>query len=229
MAKLFLLRHLKSQWNQENRFTGWVDVPLAKGQEKMAKACAKIIFKNRIDVVYSSSLFRNMDTVAEILEHEKKYPLFIHIDKSRMKDWSRFIDISNKDIPVYVTEKLNERFYGKLQGMDKQKVIKKYGEEKVRLWRRSYNIAPPVGESLKDVFKRTTPFYKKYVEPELKKGRNVLLVGSHNPLRAIVKHIEKISEKDIIDFEIAFGGLLEYDFDKKNNLVKKEIVKLAGL
>ena len=223
MAKLFLLRHLKSQWNEEeNRFTGWVDVPLEEKQQKKAKELAKKIFKRRIDKIYCSPLFRNMDTAAEILEYDEKYPIFIHLDPVKKKEWRKFKDISQKDIPVYVSEKLNERYYGKLQGLDKKEIIKKHGKEEVKKWRRSYETAPPGGENLKDVFKRTVPFYKKYIEKDLKKGENVLIVASHNPLRALVKYIEKISDKDIIGFEIPFAGLLKYDFDKKLNLLKKE-------
>jgi 2,3-bisphosphoglycerate-dependent phosphoglycerate mutase len=116
---------------------------------------------------------------------------------------------------VFFSEDLNERYYGKLQGLNKEETIKKYGEEQVRLWRRSYNVAPPGGESLKDVFKRTIPFYKKYIERDLKKGKNVLIVASHNSLRAIVKYIEGISDEDIINLEIPYGGLLKYEFDDK--------------
>jgi 2,3-bisphosphoglycerate-dependent phosphoglycerate mutase len=214
MAKLFLLRHLKSQWNEEeNRFTGWVDVCLQENQQERAMALAQEIFKNNtIDVIYSSSLFRNMDTIARILEYDKRYPIFIHLDGGKMQKWGNFVDLSDFDVPVYVSEKLNERYYGKIQGEYKEEIINKYGEEKVHLWRRGYNIAPPEGESLKDVIKRTIPFYKKYVEKDLKE-KNVLIVASHNALRAIVKHVENISDKDIINLEIPFGGLLKYSFD----------------
>ena len=136
-----------------------------------------------------------------------------------MKDWGHFIDISINDIPVFVTEKLNERHYGKLQGENKEEMIKKYGEEKVRLWRRSYNIAPPAGESLADVYKRTNLFYGKYIKKDLKLGKNVLIVASHNALRAIAKYIEKISNEAIINLEIPYGGLIEYEFD--DNLIMK--------
>jgi 2,3-bisphosphoglycerate-dependent phosphoglycerate mutase len=224
MAKLFLLRHLKSQWNEEeNRFTGWVDVCLQEKQQERAKILAEKIFANKIDAIYSSSLFRNMDTIARILEYDKKYPIFIHLDKGKMKDWGKFVDLSEMDIPIYVSEKLNERYYGKLQGENKAEAIKKYGEEKVHLWRRSYDIAPPGGESLKDVVKRTTPFYKKYIEKNLKEQKNTLIVASHNALRAIVKHVEKISNKDIVNLEIPFGGLIGYELDE-SLLVKNKLI-----
>jgi len=217
MAKLFLLRHLKSQWNEENRFTGWMDVPLDEKETYKAKELAEKIFliSNGVDKIYTSPLFRNQDTVARMFEYGNiKYPVFIHLDGGKMQKWANYIDISENDVPVFVSEKLNERYYGELQGESKDEAIKKYGAEKVRLWRRSYDIAPPGGESLKDVIKRTTPFFKKYIEKDLKAGKNVLVVASHNALRAIIKYVEKISDKDIINIEIPFGGLRQYQFDK---------------
>ena len=116
-------------------------------------------------------------------------------------------------MPAYVSEKLNERYYGKLQGLNKDEAKKQFGEEQVKLWRRSYDVAPPGGESLKDTFNRTVPFYKEYIEKELKDGKNVLIVSSGNSLRSIVKYIENISDEKIIDFEIGFGGLVKYEFN----------------
>lgn len=210
MAKLFLLRHFKSQWNLENRFTGWVDVPLMEGQDEKAKKMSKKIFKNKIDVIYSSPLFRNQDSVAKMLDYVSKYPIFIHLDKGRMKRWGNFKELNKKYIPVYISENLNERYYGNLQGENKQKMMKKYGKEKVHLWRRSFRDVPPGGENLKQTYKRVVPFFKKYIEKDLKKGKNVLIVASHNPLRALVKYLEKISDKDIINLEIDYAGLIKY-------------------
>lgn len=225
MAKLFLLRHLKSQWNKENRFTGWMDVPLDKKEYEKTKELAEKIFKEKIDKIYSSALFRNQDTIARILEWvDDKYPVFIHLDPGKMKKWGNYIDISEEDVPVFISEKLNERYYGKLQGESKEEVIRKYGQDKVHLWRRSYDIAPPGGESLKDVEKRAIPFYKKYIEKDLKKGKNVLIVASHNSLRAIIKHIEKIPAEKIIDLELPYGSLLEYDIDEKLELKNKLVL-----
>jgi len=225
MVTLFLLRHLKSQWNQDNRFAGWTDGPLAKKESTKAIELAGKLFQHKIDTVYSSSLFRNQDTIARIFECvDKKYPFFIHMDGGRTQRWGNYTDISENDIPVFVSENLNERYYGKLQGLNKEDTIKKYGEEKVHLWRRSYNIAPPGGESEKDVFKRAVPFYRRYVEKDLKAGKNVLIVASHNSLRAITKYIEKISDKDIIDFEIDFGSLIKYDLNEFLRIVRKEIL-----
>jgi len=224
MAKLFLLRHIKSQWNEENRFTGWMDVPLDENDIYDAKSLAdKTINRFMIDKIYSSSLFRNMDTIARIFEYgNKKYPVFLHLDGGRTKKWGHYIDISENDVPVYVSEKLNERYYGKLQGMNKEDAERVYGKEKLRLFRRSYKIAPPGGESLKAVFKRVIPFFKKYIERDLRKGENVLIIASHNSLRAISKYIEKIPDDKIIDLEIPYSGLIQYELDQKMNIKWKE-------
>jgi len=224
MSNLFLLRHFKSQWNLENRFTGWTDIPLIKDTSKIAKKQTKKIFENKIDIIYTSSLFRNMQTVAEIFKFlPDKYPIFIHLDDKKMKDWGKFKSFSKNELLVYVSSNLNERYYGNLQGLNKEETIKKYGEKKVHLWRRSYDIKPPRGESLKDVYERTTPFYKRYIEKDLRKGKNILLVASHNSLRAIVKYIEKIPNEEIINLEIPFGGMIEYTFDKNLKIKNKSI------
>lgn len=213
MPKLILLRHFKSQWNLENRFTGWVDVPLCKeGLEEKTKEISQKLSETKIDVIYSSPLIRNQDSVLRILEYmNKKYPVFRYLE-GKMKKWGDFQSLNRNYIPVYISEDLNERYYGKLQGLNKAETIEKYGTEKVRLWRRSFKVAPPGGESLKDVCKRVYPFYKKNIEKDLKMGENVLIVASHNSARAVIKLVEKISDRDIINIEMPFGGLLGYEF-----------------
>lgn len=224
MPNLILLRHLKSQWNLENRFAGWTDGPLSKEGKEKAKEIFQKISSYQIDKIYTSPLFRNLDTVDRVFEDNEKYPFFIHLDEGKMKKWGNFNEINKNYIPVYVSEKLNERYYGKLQGLNKDELKRKYGEKKVQLWRRSYEIRPPGGESLKDVVKRTTPFFKKYIEKDLKKGKNVLIVASHNSLRAIVKYIEKISNKDIINLEIPYAGIICYNLDNKLKIKEKIIL-----
>ncbi|HCC59822.1 MAG: hypothetical protein A2402_00320 [Candidatus Staskawiczbacteria bacterium RIFOXYC1_FULL_37_43] len=193
MSKLFLLRHLKSQWNLENKFTGWTDVPLCKEGIDSAKDISRGLEGFEIDKIFTSPLIRNKETVFLILK-----------------------SLNIKDLPIVFDKALDERNYGELTGLNKNETIKKYGVEKVHLWRRSYNIAPPGGESLEDVCDRAVPFFKKYVEKDLKDGKNVLLVASHNSLRAIVKYIENISDHDIINLELPFGALVKYDFNSKN-------------
>ena len=188
MNKLILLRHLQSQWNKENRFTGWTDIPLSEEGIKSAKEVAKKLSETKIDIVYTSPLARNKDTVSLVLEY-----------------------LSKKDLPVVIDKALDERNYGELQGLNKDEVKKQYGEEQVRTWRRSWDQAPPGGESLKDVYKRAVPFYKEYVEKDLKQGKNVLIVASHNSLRALVKYLDNISDEDIVNFELLPGELKQYD------------------
>lgn len=188
MAKLILLRHLESQWNKENRFTGWVDVPLSEEGIKSAEEVAGKLAGFKIDKVYTSPLIRNKESVSLVLGN-----------------------LGKKDLPVVIDKALDERNYGKLQGLNKDKMKIKYGEEQVRLWRRSWDEVPPGGESLKDVFNRVVPFYKKYIEKDLKEGKNVLVVASHNSLRALIKYLENISDKDIINLEMPTGSLKEYE------------------
>lgn len=189
MAKLILLRHLQSQWNKENRFTGWTDIPLSKEGIESAEEVAGKLSGFKIDKVYTSPLIRNKETVSLILKN-----------------------LGKEDLPVVADKALDERNYGKLTGLNKDEVKKQYGEERVRAWRRSWDEAPPGGESLKDVYERTVPFYQKYVEKDLKEGKNVLIVASHNSLRALVKYLENISDEDIINLEIPTGSIKEYNF-----------------
>lgn len=222
--KLFLLRHIKSVWNEENRFTGWMDIPLDKNYTEDAQKLAEKIFQHKVDAIYSSSLFRNQDTIARVLQSKDKYPIFLHLDGGKMKQFGNYTDISDKDIPVFITYRLNERYYGNLQGENKEGIIKKYGEEKVHLWRRSYNVRPPKGESLLDVEKRVIPFFNNYVKRDLKENKNVLIVASHNALRAIIKIVEKISPDDIIKVEVDYGGLIQYEMGQDFNILNKQIL-----
>ena len=189
MPKLILLRHLQSQWNLENRFTGWTDVPLSKKGIESAKEVAGKLAGFKIDKVYTSPLIRNKETVSLILEN-----------------------LGKRDLPIVIDKALDERNYGKLQGLNKDEVKKQYGEEQVKLWRRSWDQAPPEGESLKNVFERTVPFFQKYIEKDLKEGKNVLVVASHNSLRALVKYLEKISDENIANFEMPTASFKEYNF-----------------
>jgi 2,3-bisphosphoglycerate-dependent phosphoglycerate mutase len=192
MSKLILLRHLQSQWNKENRFTGWTDVPLSEEGTRDAKKVAEKLFGFKIDKVYTSPLIRNKGTAYLILK-----------------------ELGKEDLPVVIDKALDERNYGKLQGLNKDEVKAEYGEEKVQLWRRSWQQAPPQGESLKDVYNRVIPFYKNNIEKDLKQGINILIVASHNSLRALVKYLEEISDDKIINLEIEPGSLKEYQVDSQ--------------
>lgn len=214
MAKLFLLRHVKSRWNQDKEFAGWVDNPLSTEGIAQAKEIGQKLARENIDVICTSPLMRNQETIVRLFEYiPNKYPLFIHLDGGRMQKWGNFTDISENDVPAYVSESLNERYYGRLQGLNKEQVIRQYGEEQVHQWRRSWNVRPPGGESLKDVYARAVPFFKKYCEKNLADGKNALLVASHNSLRAIVKYIEGVSDNDIENVELPFGALTAYEYE----------------
>ncbi len=188
MARLILLRHLQSQWNKENKFAGWTDIPLSEEGIASAKSVAEKLADFKIDKVYTSPLVRNKETVSLILEY-----------------------LGKENLPIVIDKALDERNYGELQGLNKDEMKVKYGEEQVKLWRRSWDVAPPGGESLKDVYQRVVPFYQKYIEKDLKQGKDVLIVASHNSLRALVKYLDKISNKDIANFEMEPGTLKEYN------------------
>lgn len=216
MAKLYLLRHSKSQWNKDNRFAGWVDNPLSDEGKKQAKEIAeKLDLKNlKIDAIYSNALVRCLETILRMYDTvEDKYPLFIHVDGGKMQEWGNFNKLSGNDVPTYVSEKLNERYYGDIQGLDKEETRQKYGDELVHKWRRGYNDKPPSGESLEDTYNRAMPFFKEHIMKDLSEDKNIMVVASHNSLRAIVKYIENIKEEDIINLELPFGALIEYDFN----------------
>jgi len=216
MAKLYLQRHLKSQWNSEDRYAGWVDNPLSDEGLAMADEAAKLLQGEKFDVIFTSPLSRNQQTTLEILKRLGLKPLFMHLDGGKRQEWGQFEGGNGNCLPTYVSEKINERYYGKLQGLNKEESKTTFGEDQVKLWRRSWDVRPPEGESLKDTFERTIPFFKQYIEARLKEDKNVLVVSSGNSLRSIVKHIENIADDKIIDFEIPFGGLVKYEFNKDN-------------
>lgn len=224
MPTLILLRHFQSQWNLENRFTGWVDVPLSREGIRQVEKVAQKLSEIKINAIYTSPLIRNQDTVLRIFEHlVEKYPIFIHFE-GKMQKWGNFHEINRDYFPVYVSERLNERHYGELQGLNKEMMMKKYGPEKVHLWKSSFNQGPPGGESLKETLKRVLPLYADHIAKDLKKGKTILVVASHHPLRALVKHIEGMSDKEILNLEIPAATLIKYEFDKNLKLKNKEIL-----
>lgn len=215
MSKLILLRHGKSQWNKENRFTGWVDVDLARKGIEEAKEAGRLLkeLNFQIDSVYTSVLKRAIRT------------MWIVLDEMDLL-W----------LPVIKSWRLNERHYGALQGLNKLEMVNKYGEVQVNIWRRSFDIAPPVmnidnptyagndpkykelspseiplTESLKDTLERLLPFWKEMIVKDLKKGQNVLIVAHGNSLRAIVKLLDHISDEDIALLNIPTAVPLVYE------------------
>lgn len=201
MSRLILLRHGESQWNRENRFTGWVDIPLSEQGEKEAKEAGKKLKSFAIDCAYTSVLRRASDTLDLAL-----------------------LEAGKTGIPITRNLALNERHYGELQGLNKEEMSKKFGKEKVHQWRRSYDIAPPGGESLKDTAARTLPFFKSVILNDLREGKTVLIAAHGNSLRSIVMEIEKLTPEEIVKVEIPTGVPILYEFDANLKFLHKKIL-----
>ena len=197
MVTVVLIRHGQSLWNAENRFTGWTDIDLSKKGEKEAKEAGEKLENVAFDVVHTSALMRAQRTAEIIIKHNK----------------------ISQDIPTYKDERLNERHYGSLQGLNKTETAEKYGAEQVHIWRRSFDISPPDGESLKMTAERTLPYFKEDVLEHLDEGKNVLISAHGNSLRSIVMYIENISKEDIVKLEIQTGVPRTYEYE--NNTFTK--------
>jgi len=201
MSLLTLIRHGQSSYNLENRFTGTFNVPLTPfGEEEDRQAAAKLkSFK--YDIAYTSMLQRAQQSLSILLQV-----------------------IKQSGIPVIRNAALNERMYGNLQGLNKAAAAARYGTEQVEIWRRSYRVHPPGGESLEDTFNRVIPYYKTEIEPKLKERKNILIVAHGNSLRALMMYLENISAEEIAAINIPTGMPRNYVFD--NNL---EITSAAYL
>ena len=191
MAKLILLRHGQSVWNAANRFTGWTDVELSEKGEGEAAAAGEQLAEICFDIVHTSDLIRAQRT-AEIV-----------MDLNR----------ASSDVPTQRDYRLNERHYGALQGLDKDETREKYGAEQVHIWRRSFDVPPPEGESLEMCAERTLPYLREEILPDLEAGKNVLVAAHGNSLRSIVMEIEGLSKEEILSLEIPTGVPLFYEFD----------------
>lgn len=226
MAKLVFIRHGQSEWNLKNLFTGWVDVNLSEKGEQEAKEAGRKLKEAGIefDQAYTSVLTRAIKTLHFALEESGQL-------------W----------VPETKTWRLNERHYGALQGQNKAEAAEKFGEEQVHIWRRSYDVLPPLlsaddegsaandrryanldprivpgGENLKVTLERVIPFWEDHIAPDLLAGKNVIVAAHGNSLRALTKYIEQISDKDIMNVEMATGQPVVYDLDDKLNIVSKE-------
>ena len=197
MPNLIIIRHGQSEWNLENRFTGSTDIELTPTGEIEAQNAGRLIKKYPLDEAYTSVLKRAIHTLTIVLK-----------------------EIDKVSLPVTKTPALNERSYGDLQGLDKLEMVKKYGEAQVLSWRRSYDIIPPHGESLKETYERVVPYYLKEIEPKLRSGKNILIVAHGNSLRSLMMYLEKISEQNIADVNLATGVPRLYEFDSGMSLVR---------
>lgn len=179
-------------WNKENRFTGWIDVDLsAQGMEEAHRAGQLLKEKGyQFDVAFTSGLKRAQHTLGIILD-----------------------EIGQSDLTTYADDALNERMYGDLQGMNKDEARERFGEEQVHIWRRSYDVPPPAGESLKDTGERVMPYFHEEIKPYLQQGKNVIIAAHGNSLRSLIKYLEGYSDADIINVEIPTGTPKVYELD----------------
>jgi 2,3-bisphosphoglycerate-dependent phosphoglycerate mutase len=192
MSTLVLFRHGQSVWNLENKFTGWVDVGLSEKGWNEAKTAGEKLKGFHFDEAYASALKRAQDTLTVVLE-----------------------TIGQKNIPVTHHKALNERMYGDLQGLNKAETAEKFGDEQVLIWRRSYDVAPPNGESLKDTAARVIPYFDQEIAPKLKAGKNIVVAAHGNSLRALVMHLESLSPEQILEFEIGTAVPRVYELSDK--------------
>jgi len=213
MGTLILIRHGQSQWNLENRFTGWVDVPLTDAGRQEARLGAELIRGLTIDRAFTSVLQRAQETLQIVLE-----------------------TIGQPRVPVEADHALNERHYGALQGLNKADMAKKYGDAQVLLWRRSYDVAPPkdktdwnpdgLSESLKDTTARTLPYFHDTILPLVKAGRTVLVVAHGNSLRSIVMELDQLSKEEVLHLNLATGAPIVYEIDRAGTILKKTVHQL---
>jgi len=215
MSYLILVRHGESRWNLANKFQGWVDVPLSRHGIEEAITTAKRLKGIKIDQAFVSKLERAHETLTIILSRQEMTGIFLHPDEKK-ENWYTFSGNSEKtEILAHSTRLLNERYYGDLQGLNKSTVRKKYGEEKVLQWRRGYNVRPPGGESIEDVYKRAIPYFTKRVLPLLKQNKNIILVSHGNVMRTILKHIENIPADYLPHLDLPSGKPIIYKYSKK--------------
>ena len=197
---LVLVRHGESEWNRLNLFTGWHDVDLS--EEGMAEAhCAGGLLKDDdcfFDLAFTSTLTRAHHTLDIILD-----------------------ELGRENVPIVCDAALNERDYGELVGINKDDARKRWGEHQVHLWQRSYDIAPPGGESLKDTAARVLPFFDKRIMPELLKGKNVLVVAHGNSLRALVMRLDGLSHEELLELRIGTGVPLIYRLRADGSVAEK--------
>jgi len=214
--KLILLRHGQSIWNKKNLFTGWVDIPMSETGMQEAMAAGKKIENIPIDVIFTSTLNRAQMTVPLALLHHKsgKIPVFMHPGEGKLESWGEVYseEAKNTLIPVYTAWQLNERMYGRLQGLNKEETAKKFGADQVKLWRRSFDVQPPDGESLEMTAARTLPYFKEQIVPRLEKGETVLISAHGNSLRSIIMFIDNLSKDQVVNLELATGEPLIYSY-----------------
>ena len=205
MSALILVRHGQSEWNEKNLFTGWENPGLTEKGVNEARNAGMLInnLNIKFDHLFTSVLDRAKLTGTIILEN-----------------------INQKDIDIIENKALNERFYGDLQGLNKDECRQKWGAEQVQIWRRSYDVGPPGGESLKETGERVLPYYLSEIYPLILNGKNVLVAAHGNSLRSLIKHLDKLSSDEIVKLEIPTGAPIQYIFnDQGDVLTKKNLIE----
>ena len=224
MKKLVLIRHGESEWNKEHKFTGWTDVDLSEKGHREAIQAGKLLKEDgyKFDKAYTSYLKRAIHTLNHVLD-----------------------ELDENYIPVKKTWKLNERHYGALQGLNKADTAKKYGDEQVKIWRRSFDVLPPalspddpraprnqehytkidpdelpLTESLKTTIERVIPYYEEHIKPDIENGERVIIAAHGNSLRALVKYLDGMSNEDVLNLNIPTGVPLVYEFDDDMNVLR---------
>ena len=224
MTLLILMRHGQSMWNAADLFTGWVDVPLTPKGIDEARDGGRAIAHLPIDEVHVSTLIRaQMTAMIALSEHGGgKTPVFqyptevedgMSDNETRMREWAQIRGEAGQDgvLPVYVAWQLNERMYGDLQGLNKQATREKYGDEQVHVWRRSFDVPPPNGESLQLTAERTVPYLESTLIPAIDAGKNVFVAAHGNSLRSIIMHLDDLSEEDVLKLEVPTGVPIVYE------------------
>jgi 2,3-bisphosphoglycerate-dependent phosphoglycerate mutase len=230
MTKLILIRHGESIWNAANKFTGWVDVPLSRRGRAEATIASAKLRNYRVDVCFTSLLVRAMETAILCLtEYEEicggKTPIFQHTaDDPEWHGWDKYEGNPNEELPIFLSQALDERYYGQLQGLNKAQTAEKYGKEKVHEWRRSYYTPPPGGESLEDTQKRVIPYFTSRILTHIKHGDTVLVAAHGNSLRAMIMKLENLSPEEVPNLELTTGVPIVYELDSEANVIDKAIL-----
>ena len=203
MSTLVLIRHGQSQWTLENRFTGWVDVPLTDKGRKEARLAGALLAAEELDLAkaYTSSLVRAQETLTIVLDQ-----------------------LGLAGLETERDEALNERHYGELQGLDKTETAEKYGAEQVHVWRRSYDVQPPGGESLEDTAARTLPYFEAKIVADLDAGRSILVSAHGNSLRSIVMTLDGRSRAQVLELNLHTGVPIVYEMAGGGTALSKRIL-----
>ena len=226
MGRLILIRHGQSVWNLQNRFTGWIDVSLSPRGVDEAQRAAALLADEHFDLAFTSALLRAQDTLYEILKQNRHCDQYLRVHETGSDWYEHFVatEDDRSELKIYISEKLNERYYGDLQGMNKDRARERFGADQVHRWRRSYDIPPPGGESLAMTAARALPYFQSHIVPYLQRDQRVLVSAHGNSLRAIIMHLEQMSPAQILAYELNTGAPHLYEFDARMRIRDKRIL-----